>query len=187
MDERIRRLRAHNVYFGTSSWKYAGWKGLIYQKPYKSEKEFAEYCLTEYADHYPAVGVDHTYYDWPREATFARYMDQTPADFRFVCKATEEVTVFKYPKLPRYGKRSGVKNEAFLSGETFVEKFVRPLAKWHDRLGPVMFEFSQFYPGMLSSGGEFLERLDRFFATLKVEGGIQYAVELRNHNWLKPA
>lgn len=173
------------IYFGTSSWKYTGWKGLIYHDTYASEKDFGERSLTEYSQRYPCVGVDHTYYAWPTTSLFGKYVDQTPESFRFLLKATEEVTVFDYPSLKRYGKRSGTRNPNFLNADLFIEKFLEPLRLYAFRLGPILFEFSRFYPGMLRTGGEFVDRLDRFFDRLKQEAGFSFAVEIRNGNWLE--
>ena len=30
--ERLKRWASHRVYFGTSSWKYPGWQGMIYTR-----------------------------------------------------------------------------------------------------------------------------------------------------------
>src|SRR5947199_23451 len=118
MDSRLASLREKHVYIGTSSWKYPGWKGLIYKKPYRTEKEFNETCLVEYAENFTAVGVDHTYYAWPTPKAFSHYISQTPPDFRFGLKATEKTTVFQYPKLKRYGKDAGTLNASFLDPKT---------------------------------------------------------------------
>ena len=185
MHSKIASLREKRVYVGTSSWKYGGWRDLVYRRPYKSEKEFNEKCLEEYAEHYTAVGVDHTYYAWPLPTTFNKYVEQTPADFKFGLKVTEKVTIFKYPNLKRYGKDAGKNNETFLSASAFRENFLPPLEPLKHRLGPLMLEFSQFYPGSIASGGEFVERLDKFFTELKDLEGYQFAIELRNANWLK--
>ena len=185
LSEKLRALAQRQIYFGTSSWKYEGWKGLVYHRPYTSEKQFNEECLTEYSGIYPTVGVDHTYYAWPSPTTFEKYVDQTPEDFLFGLKATERVTVFQYPKLKRYGKDAGKINESFLDANLFAENFLAPLEPFKDRLGPIMFEFSQFYPGMIASGSEFTERLEKFLSALRAYPGFQFAVEMRNQNWLK--
>ena len=187
MDSRIAQLAERQIYLGTSSWKYEGWKSWFYKRPYKSKKHFNETCLEEYAQHYPAVGVDHTYYAWPTAALFRRYADQTPDTFRFGLKATERTTVFRFPKLPRYGKDAGAANSGFLDPLQFAENFLRPLDAVADRLGPILLEFSQFYPGTLSSGSEFVEKLAVFFNALKNEKHFRFAVEMRNRNWLKPS
>jgi uncharacterized protein YecE (DUF72 family) len=185
MDPRIAKLRDNNVYIGTSSWKYEGWKNLVYRKSYRTTKQFNDECLQEYADNYSAVGVDHTYYTWPSAAGFSKYAQQTPDTFRFGLKVTEKTTVWQYPKLKRYGKDAGLKNDGFLDADLFRAMFLDPLRPVKERLGPLMLEFSQFYPGSISSGSEFTERLGNFFEALSVEEGFQWAVEIRNSAWLK--
>ncbi len=187
MDAALSELAKKQVYFGTSSWKYEGWQGLIYKKPYTSKKQFNDTCLEEYAQQYPVVGVDHTYYNWPQEKAFEKYVEQTPANFKFVLKATEHTTVFKYPRLPRYGKVAGKANAGFLNPTDFKQHFLGPLAPFQDRLGPIMLEFSQFHAGMLENGREFLDRLDQFFTGLGDTANFRFAIELRNANWLQPA
>ncbi|NQW44312.1 MAG: DUF72 domain-containing protein [Deltaproteobacteria bacterium] len=187
MDPRLQILLKNRCYFGTSSWKYPGWKGLVYQKPYGNEKEFKDSCLKEYAEHYPCVGVDHTYYSWPTAKGFATYTEQTPEHFRFILKATEKVTIFKYPALPRYAKEAGKLNDTFLNAELFQEKFLKPLLPYQDRIGPIMFEFSQFHQGTLSRGSEFVERLNNFLKEITKNTAFKFAVEIRNSNWLQPA
>lgn len=185
LDASIAKFRDQQLYFGTSSWKYEGWKDLIYRRDYKTDKAFQAECLSEYAEHYSAVGVDHTYYTWPTAKTFETYCQQTPEGFLFLPKATERVTVFRYPNIKRYGKEAGLLNPDFLNAEAFIENFIRPLAPFRNRLGPVMFEFSQFYPGMLQNGSEFVERLGHFLAEVTSVGEMEFAVEMRNRNWLE--
>ncbi|MBI4403344.1 MAG: DUF72 domain-containing protein [Deltaproteobacteria bacterium] len=187
MDARVRALLDKNIYLGTSSWKYPGWKGIVYRGDYPSEKQFNETCLKEYSEHYPTVGVDHTYYAWPGQAGIQKYMSLTPDFFRFGFKVTEKVTVLKYPKLPRYGKDAGTINEQFLDHGLFREKFLEPLSGCKQKLGPILFEFSQFHTGTIVSGTEFVQRLDSFFSALGVSNDYVFAVEIRNANWLKPA
>lgn len=185
MIDELRTLRTRGVYFGTSSWKYPGWQGWFYKNLYRSQKAFNENCLSEYAETFPAVGVDHTYYDWPKPKVFAHYAAQTPAHFRFGLKATERITVFRYPKLARYGKDAGTTNPDFLNPDAFAENFLKPLEEVRDRIGTIMLEFSQFHAGMLESGREFIQRLDTFFEKLGTTGHA-FSVEIRNRGWLQP-
>ncbi len=186
MDEVVSKLRSKHVYIGTSSWKYAGWKDLVYAKPYKSEKDFNERCLAEIADHYSTVGIDHTYYAWPLPSTFEKYAALTPSGFLMGLKVTERVTAFQFPKLPRYGKVAGTRNQDFLNADVFENQFIKPLLPYQDRIGVLMFEFSQFYPGMLESGAEFVDRLSQFLKTIVARYPFQLSVEIRNRTWLKP-
>ncbi len=185
MERRLEILRAHQVYIGTSSWKYPGWQGWFYRRAYRNTKEFNENCLEEYAENLPAVGVDHTYYAWPQTKVFEKYRDQTPDGFRFCLKATERVTVYRFPRLPRYGKDAGLDNPEFLDSALFKERFLRPLDCVADRLGPILLEFSQFHAGTIASGGQFVERLGTFLNDLRDEKSFRFAVEIRNSNWLQ--
>lgn len=186
MNETLNRYLDRAWYFGTSSWKYTGWKGLVYKTSYSSDKQFQETCLKEYSSQYSCVGVDHTYYSWPTEKGFSRYIEQVPDSFKFVLKATEKVTVLKFPKLPRYGKDAGLVNESFLNADLFQEKFLSPLLPYKKQIGPIMFEFSQFHQGTFTRGAEFVERLDRFLEKVAQNRDFQFAVEIRNSNWLHP-
>lgn len=185
MDPRLERLREEGIYIGTSSWKYEGWKELIYCRTYKTKKDFNENCLNEYAEHFTAVGVDHTYYTWPNPNGIRKYVEQTPDRFLFALKATEHATVLKYPKHRRYGKVAGTLNHSFLEVAPFEDRFLGPLEPFHKRLAPIMLEFSQFFPGMLSSGQEFVDRLGDFLEPLTKHKKFRFAVEMRNSNWLK--
>ena len=61
---KAQNLAAQGVYVGTSSWKYPGWCGTIYDRaPYEYRSKFAEprfkrACLTEYAEVFKTVCVD---------------------------------------------------------------------------------------------------------------------------------
>lgn len=187
MKNKIQKFADKNVFFGTSSWKYPGWKGLIYKAPYKSEKSFEEKCLIEYAKNFSAVGIDHTFYAWPNAKTMEKYREQTIfSPIKFGLKATEESTIFKYPNIPRYGKRAGKLNEDFLNPDIFLEKFLPGLEPIQEHVGVIMFEFSHFYPGMVESGSVFVKQLEKFLVGVKKKSDLPYCVEIRNSAWAKP-
>jgi uncharacterized protein YecE (DUF72 family) len=173
--------REHRIYFGTSSWKYPGWKGVVYTREYGNKKAFAAECLEEYARLFPAVGVDFTFYSFPTRERMRQLADQTPETFRFGLKVTEELTVHKYPTHARYGPRRGALNESFLDPAVFVDRFLPGLEPLGSRLGPLMFEFG-YLPVAVWRGGDFLERLDGFLEELP--SGYRYAVEIRNRDLL---
>lgn len=157
----------------------------MFHQPYKSEKAFEEQCLKEYAVQYSTVGIDHTFYAWPSSKTMEKYAEQTSADFRFGLKATEKVTIFKYPKFPRYGKEAGKVNEEFLNADLFLERFIPGIEPIKDRVGVIMFEFSHFYPGMVESGSDFVKKLGAFLKKIRKESNLPYSVEIRNATWTK--
>ncbi len=187
---RIAALAARGVYIGTSSWKYEGWCGQIYDPSrYEYRGRFATTrfeanCLREYAETFRTVCVDAAYYTWPLEKNLRELADQVPDDFRFGFKVTEQTTVKRYPSLPRYGAHAGMLNEHFLNAPLFIERFLGPLSAIRPKVGPVMFEFSRFFPGEYSSGSDFIADLDRFLSALPKDW--DYAVELRNRKWLEP-
>jgi len=186
LNPKINDLRNSSVFFGTSSWKYEGWKGLIYRQSYPADKAFNEKALNEYSEHFSSVGVDHTYYAWPTEKQMTKYYESTPPGFQFVLKATEKVTVFRYPRLPRYGKDAGTTNDSFLNAELFQEQFLNPVSSLKEKLGAIIFEFSTFHPGMIEKGSVFVERLSQFLEKIKKASSVPLAVEIRNSNWLVP-
>jgi hypothetical protein len=56
--------------------------------PSTSESQWLEF----YANYFPAVEVDSTFYAAPAEATIQRWIEITPAAFRFACKLPREIT-----------------------------------------------------------------------------------------------
>lgn len=187
MNNQINILKEKGIWIGTSSWKYAGWKNLIYHHDYKNDKDFSENCLKEYSHTFSSVGVDHTYYNWPSQRVLEKYNEQTPEGFRFVLKATDKITVFKYPKIPRYGALAGKLNPSFLDFELFKKEFMTPALTLNKKLGAIFLEFSHFHPGTIGSGREFVEQLKGFLEHYKSEFDVPLGIEIRNRNWIVPA
>ena len=74
---KLRALADRGIYFGTSSWKYDGWLGSMYRQDRYitrakfSNAKFEENCLTEYAETFPTVCGDLTFYQFPSEQYWA--------------------------------------------------------------------------------------------------------------------
>jgi uncharacterized protein YecE (DUF72 family) len=180
--ERLRRWAGRGIYFGTSSWKYPGWKGLVYRRRYPSQKEFERECLREYAELFPTVCADFALYDFPDPAHMELLRDQTPDDFRVALKVTDRVTIRRYPNLPRHGTHAGKENPDFLNRDLFLEAFLEPVRKLGRKQGVIIFEFSTFYPSSGMDRERFMDRLEQFFTGLP--SGNSYAVEVRNSEFL---
>ncbi len=176
-DRATRLAKQAGIYVGTSSWKYEGWQGLVYNDHYPSKKAFQRSCLAEYARHYSAVGVDATFYRFPGDRLIAELLAQVPPHFRFGLKVTEEITVQTYPTHPRYGNRKGQVNPNFLNGDLFAGEFLDVVSRLGENLGPMIFQFGTLRKALVEDG-DFLEQLDVFLAGLP--GGYRYAVEIRN-------
>lgn len=171
------------VRFGTSSWAYEGWQGLIYHRPYPKSR-FSQDTLAEYAAHrfddrdpplFRTVGIDHSFYHPADANQLAHYATQVPDDFHFCQKVWEDITVPAYANLPRYGMKAGKSNPHFLDASLFHESVLVPATiGLGSKLGPFIFEFQRWS----IDPSTFLNRLDRFLGRLP--SGQLYAVEIRN-------
>jgi uncharacterized protein YecE (DUF72 family) len=162
---------------GTSSWAFAGWRGLVYGDGAK-EKQLSRYGLAAYSSHplLGTVGVDRTFYSPIPAATFAEYAAQVPAGFRFLVKAFRDLLS---PWVR--GQRGG--NPRYLHVDTAVERVIAPAVEGlADRLGPLLFQLPPQGKGVTRRPAEFAERLGGFLAALP--RGVDYAVELRDEELL---
>jgi uncharacterized protein YecE (DUF72 family) len=173
--------------FGTSSWAYEGWQGLVYHRTYPKSR-FSQDTLAEYVTHptpgkplFSTVGIDHSFYRPASATQLAHYAAQVPNEFRFCQKVWEEITVPTYANLPRYGAKAGKPNPRFLDAGTFHDLVLQPaLTGLAAKLGPFIFEFQRW--GLDST--VFLQQLDRFLEQLPP--GQAYATEVRNPAILGP-
>jgi uncharacterized protein YecE (DUF72 family) len=186
----VAALAAQGVFIGTSSWKYPGWRGQLYDEAryvYRgkfSEARFERLCLAEYAEVFKTVSVDAAYYQFPTAKYLEGLIAQVPPDFRFTLKVTDEITIKKFPNLPRFGRRAGQANPNFLNAGLFDAAFLKPCEPFREQLGLLMFEFSKFYTTDFARGRDFAEALDRFLGELP--RGWSYGVEMRNRPFLHP-
>ena len=65
----------------------------------------------------------------------------------------------------------------------FVGAFLKPCEAVRDKVGVLMFEFTRFWTSDYQHGRDFVADLDGFLGQLP--RGWPYAVELRNHAWLR--
>jgi uncharacterized protein YecE (DUF72 family) len=183
-------LAMKGVFIGTSSWKYPGWFGQLYERDRYvwrgkfSKARFERLCLAEYAEIFKTVCVDAAYYQFPSRPWLEEMVSQVPVDFQFTLKVTDEITMNKFPNLPRFGQRAGRANENFLNADLFMSAFLETCEPFKANLGVLMFEFTRFHSADFARGREFIAVLDEFLAELP--GGWRYGVEIRNRNFLHP-
>jgi uncharacterized protein YecE (DUF72 family) len=184
----LRHLVSEGVLIGTSSWKYEGWIGQVYSaerymvRGRFSKKRFEQNCLAEYAETFPIVCGDFSFYQFPSDDFWVKLFATAPPQLRFAFKVPEEVTCRTYPKHARYGPRAGQANETFLSVELFEAMFLRPLQPWRERIPVLIFEFGTFSKKSYPEPGLFLADLEQFLSRLPREW--RYAVEVRNEEYL---
>jgi uncharacterized protein YecE (DUF72 family) len=185
---KLRALAGQGIYFGTSSWKYEGWLGSIYSpdrytvRGKLSRRKFETECLAEYAETFPVVCGDFTFYQFPTPDYWRRLFGETPSTLRFGFKVPEEITVATWPGHARYGTRAGQPNRSFLDAGLLQRAFAGPLDAYRDRVATLIFEFGTFSRKDFAAPSEFASRLDAFLAALPT--GFRYAVETRNSEYL---
>jgi uncharacterized protein YecE (DUF72 family) len=141
------------VLVGTSGYSYKEWKGSFYP-----DKLPAAQMLPYYADRFPTVELNNTFYRMPKPDQMRAWAAQVPDGFVFTVKAPQRITHFK--RLADPGDTLGILYDtAGVLGE---------------RLGPVLY---QLPPNFKKD----LPRLAEFLAALPP--GRRAAFELRHESW----
>ncbi|MEO8659509.1 MAG: DUF72 domain-containing protein [Bryobacteraceae bacterium] len=185
---RLRKLAAQDILIGTSSWKYEGWLGQIYNRDRYvtrgkfSRKRFEETCLEEYGEVFPVVCGDFSFYQFPSDAYWQKLFTSAPPSLQFAFKVPEEVTVKQWPVHARYGPRAGTRNECFLNPKIFEAGFALPLQPYRHRVAALIFEFGTFPRSAYETVDDFVRELDPFLAALPP--GFRYSVEIRTPEFL---
>jgi uncharacterized protein YecE (DUF72 family) len=187
----IQDLARRGALLGTSSWKYPGWLGQLYRaERYQaggrySQRKFERTCLSEYAEVFPTVGGDFSFYQFPSDDAWHHIFAQLPVDYAFSLKVPEEITVARFGTAPRYGPRAGHDNGHFMDATMVREALLGPLERYRDQLGVVMFEFGALRRPW-NEPSAFTERLDRMLSDLPTDR-FRFGVEIRNSEFLGPA
>jgi uncharacterized protein YecE (DUF72 family) len=82
--------RSGQVGIGISGWRYAGWRGSFYPKELRQRDE-----LSYASRHFDTIEINGTHYSLQRPEFFARWYDETPADFVFAVKGSRFITHLK--------------------------------------------------------------------------------------------
>lgn len=183
---KLRALAGQNIFIGASSWKYEGWLDQIYTRSRYlargkfSQKRFEAECLAEYAETFPVVCGDFSFYQFPSPEYWRKLFGSAPPPLKFALKVPEEVTCEVFPKHARYGPRAGEKNESYLNADALRALFLDPLLPYGKRIASLIFEFG----ARAAPAREFTGRVDHFLEALPFD--FRYAVEVRNREYLTP-
>lgn len=195
IDDEERELAARLpsfIRFGTSSWSFPGWKGLVWRDT-PTEAELAKGGLAAYAQHplFRTVGLDRTHYRPLRDEDLASYLAQLDLartkcpelpPFRVVSKVWDEITTAVFPAHPRSGARAGTKNPSFLDANVFLSEVLPPYSRV-GATGPFVFEITPMPPRTIEPEA-FADRVDAFLGRLPT--GHRWAFELRNADLFTP-
>jgi uncharacterized protein YecE (DUF72 family) len=141
------------LYAGTSGFAYVDWAPRFYPAGTRSAD-----LLREYAARLPAVELNSTFYQQPRADKVARWLEQTPADFRFVVKA----------------QRGGSLRALGDAGGTAVDWLTAPYRLFGEKLGAVLFRV----PDQVARDDE---RLARLLAAWPAD--LPLALEFQHPSW----
>ena len=147
------------IRIGVGGWTFEPWRGAFYPAdlPQKRELEHASRKLT-------SIEINGTYYGSQKPESFAKWRDETPADFVFAVKG------------PRFATNRRVLAEAGDSIERFFKSGVTELG---DKLGPINWQFAttkKFDPEDFEA---FLKLLPKRANGL----AIRHAVEIRHDSF----
>jgi len=142
------------LFTGTSGFAYKEWTGSFY-----AEDLPASQMLAFYARHFHACEINNTFYRMPSEKVLQDWAAEVPEDFRFVLKASRQIT---------HNRR--LKAEA-AEPLAFLLKTSEVLGA---RRGPILV---QLPPNMKKD----IERLRAFLPLLSA--GVRAAFEFRHESW----
>jgi uncharacterized protein YecE (DUF72 family) len=168
---------SEGIFFGTSSWSYPEWEGLVYSRRW-TPSQLAREGLSEYARHplLTTVGIDRSFYAPIPGEDLERYAGQLPAGFPCCLKAPQAVTSAALD-LPG-GQASRRANPDYLDPARFLEEIVAPIQEvFEEHAGPVILQFPPAPATRRLAPVAFAGRLERFLAALPKT--LSYAVELR--------
>lgn len=163
-----------NIRFGTSSWSFPGWAGLVYDEQKYTTTALSRHGLAAYGRHplLRTVGLDRTFYGSVDADVFRAYAAQVPSTFRFLVKAQDVCTT-------PFDRGRSSENPHFLDPVWATDVVVRPFMEGlEDQAGPMLFQFPPLPLGRIGGASAVHRRLNRFLDALPQ--GPWYAVEFRN-------
>jgi uncharacterized protein YecE (DUF72 family) len=144
-----------SVFSGCTGWAMKEFVGNYYPSGTKSQD-----YLSAYAKQFNTIELNSTYYRIPDKKTIAKWVDQTPDNFRFA------------PKIPQIISQ----NRELSLSEHFIEAFCESVIRLGERLGTSFLQLPpNFSPGQINNLENFLKRFPI--------NDIPLSVELRNENW----
>ena len=132
LHSKIRALAERKIFIGTSSWRYEGWLNQIYTlerymtRGRFSKKKFHEESIQEYAETFPIVGADFSFYSIPEPSFWRNLFAAAPRHLKWDLKVPEDFTAKRFSRQARHGPRAGQDNPTFLDAEAFQGGVPRP-------------------------------------------------------------
>lgn len=138
------------------------------EHPALIENEKRPVKLNEYAQHLPTVEVDTFFYAIPQVSTIQNWLSQVPADFQFIIKANQGMTLHQ---------RNQDKGELIKLFQQY-RRTIAPLIAT-GQLKTILFQFPPYFDSAVKDI-EYLKMVRDWMGDLPV------AIELRNNSWYQP-
>jgi uncharacterized protein YecE (DUF72 family) len=156
------KIAMEQILVGTCGWSYKDWEGHFYPKGLAA----SEY-LPYYAERFPLVEVDSSFYGCPRQSMVQGWRDKTPESFRFSLKVPQTIT-----------------HEKLLADcQPEVDEFLAAVRILGPKLLCCVLQFGFFNSKVFASVGAFLDRLGPFLECWPKD--IPLSAEIRNKYWMK--
>ena len=141
------------VLVGTSGYNYPEWRGTFYPEKFSTDR-----MLAYYAERFPTVEINYTFYRMPTEKLLKGWFDGTPERFTFALKAPRRIT--HDAKLQRC--------------EDTLQVFCRTAQTLGPKLGVLLFQLAPNFKKDVDVLRGFLELLPE---------GTRAAFEFRHASW----
>jgi uncharacterized protein YecE (DUF72 family) len=168
--------------FGTCSWKYDSWKGIIY-----SDTNSKNY-LKEYSEKFDTVEIDQWFWSLfppskvvlPQKKVVEEYRKSVPADFLFTIKVPNSITLTHFYKNSKDDQL--IPNPYFFSVELFNE-FLNSIEPIRNQVGCLIFQFEYLNKQKMNSLSEFQLKFSEFYKNIN-KNELTIGIEIRNPNYL---
>lgn len=161
-----------DVRIGTSGWSYpsgyGSWKGIFYPKRWKGDE------LAYYAERFPAVEVNSTFYRVPAAETAKSWVARTPPGFRFTVKLFQK---FTHPEM--WARQEGGGPPTITEGDVAAMRRVLDALGEAGKLGALLVQYAEHVHHTPEHHARLVRTLDAF-------RDYPMAVELRHESWLTP-
>lgn len=151
---------ARPVHIGCSGWVYRAWRGSFYPDRCAQAR-----WLAQYASVFETVELNTTFYRLARPAAVARWVEQTPPEFRFAAKASRYLTHMKR-----------------------LTDLDRGVQRYYDSIAPLV-ESGKLGPVIWQLPESFHRDDDRLAAALEAVARLppgRHAFEFRHESWFVP-
>lgn len=146
------------IWIGTSGWVYPHWNGRFYPAHLPAREQ-----LAYYAQHFPTVEINRSFYRLPTRQQFSGWAEQVsaPPDFLFAVKASRYITHLKKLLDPRDA----------------IARLMQSAAGLGRHLGPFLYQLPPHWRADPT-------RLEQFISFLPRDQ--QAAFEFRDPSWFQP-